>query len=320
MRGTDGALHPRTVRRAGRRAQGDRAAQPPRLVELPGLPRPAGTRGSCPKCDVTLVLHRARALLACHHCGHRERVPERVHASAARCRVARHGTGTERLEHDLLGARPRRAAPRRRRRATPAAVLRAFERAERGGARRHADGRQGPRLPRRRRSAWCVDADATLRFPDFRAEERTFALVAQLAGPRGPRRATAARARADAGAGRRVDPLAARHDADGFLAGELAPPRGAALPAVLDAHPGRLLRRRQPGARARGGDARSAGAPSAPPCWAPRRCSACAAASARRSSSRRPTAAPRSAAVGAAVDAVARAQGRRALSVDVDPQ
>ena len=28
-----------------------------------------------------------------------------------------------------------------------------------------------------------LDADSTLRFPDFRSEERTFALVAQLAGP-----------------------------------------------------------------------------------------------------------------------------------------
>jgi primosomal protein N' (replication factor Y) len=41
-----------------------------------------------------------------------------------------------------------------------------------------------------------LDADSTLRFPDFRAEERTFALIAQLAGPagRGSRRP---RARAD---------------------------------------------------------------------------------------------------------------------------
>ena len=30
-----------------------------------------------------------------------------------------------------------------------------------------------------------LDADATLRFPDFRAEERTFAMVAQLAGRSG---------------------------------------------------------------------------------------------------------------------------------------
>jgi primosomal protein N' (replication factor Y) len=66
-----------------------------------------------------------------------------------------------------------------------------------------------------------LDADATLRFPDFRAEERTFALVAQLAGRAG-RGADGARVLVqthapDAPAIR----LAARHDADGFLAGEL---------------------------------------------------------------------------------------------------
>ncbi len=66
-----------------------------------------------------------------------------------------------------------------------------------------------------------LDADATLRFPDFRAEERTFALVAQLAGRSGRGGAT----------GRVVvqalDPdapalrFAAGHDADGFLDVEL---------------------------------------------------------------------------------------------------
>jgi primosomal protein N' (replication factor Y) len=66
-----------------------------------------------------------------------------------------------------------------------------------------------------------LDADATLRFPDFRAEERTFALVAQLAGrsgrgPRGGRvlvQTIAPEAPAIAHAG--------SHDAVGFLAGEL---------------------------------------------------------------------------------------------------
>jgi primosomal protein N' (replication factor Y) (superfamily II helicase) len=67
-----------------------------------------------------------------------------------------------------------------------------------------------------------LDADATLRFPDFRAEERTFALVAQLAGRAG---------RGAAGGSVLVQTLApdaasivaaARHDADGFLEGELA--------------------------------------------------------------------------------------------------
>jgi primosomal protein N' (replication factor Y) len=66
-----------------------------------------------------------------------------------------------------------------------------------------------------------LDADATLRFPDFRAEERTFALVAQLAG----------RAGRGGGSGRvlvqtlaptaRSILAAARHDSTGFLEGEL---------------------------------------------------------------------------------------------------
>jgi primosomal protein N' (replication factor Y) len=67
-----------------------------------------------------------------------------------------------------------------------------------------------------------LDADATLRFPDFRAEERTFAMVAQLAGRsgRGPRggkvivQTLAPEAPSIA--------FAAHHDAEGFLAEELA--------------------------------------------------------------------------------------------------
>ena len=66
-----------------------------------------------------------------------------------------------------------------------------------------------------------LDADATLRFPDFRAEERTFALVSQLAGRSG---------RGERGGRVLVQTLApeaaairhaAAHDARGFLAGEL---------------------------------------------------------------------------------------------------
>jgi len=66
-----------------------------------------------------------------------------------------------------------------------------------------------------------LDADATLRFPDFRSEERTFALVAQLAGRAG-RGGTAGRVLVQTMApDARAIVAAARHDSDGFLAGEL---------------------------------------------------------------------------------------------------
>jgi primosomal protein N' (replication factor Y) (superfamily II helicase) len=69
--------------------------------------------------------------------------------------------------------------------------------------------------------AVVLDADATLRFPDFRAEERTFALVAQLAGRsgRGERGGSVIVQALDPSA--RALRHAAAHDADGFVAGEL---------------------------------------------------------------------------------------------------
>jgi primosomal protein N' (replication factor Y) len=79
-----------------------------------------------------------------------------------------------------------------------------------------------------------LDADSTLRFPDFRAEERTFALIAQLAGRAG---------RGDAGGRVLVQTTspdaeaivtAARHDAPGFLAGELARRRALRYPPFAD--------------------------------------------------------------------------------------
>jgi primosomal protein N' (replication factor Y) (superfamily II helicase) len=181
--------------------------------------RSCGHVWMCPECDVSLVLHRAQDLLACHHCGHRARVP----AGCPECRsvsVARHGAGTERLEHELGEAGLpvwRLDADVQR----PGEVLRAFEQADRGvlvGTQMVAKGHDFPDVT----LGVVLDADATLRFPDFRAEERTFALVAQLAG----------RAGRGSAAGRvLVQTLstdapsivhAAQHDADGFLAGELA--------------------------------------------------------------------------------------------------
>jgi len=226
MRGTDGALHPDTVH-----ALAD-ARKAIVLLNRRGWSnfvdcRTCGHAWTCPNCDVSLVLHRAGGMLACHHCGHRERVP-RSCGECGSVSVARHGTGTERLEHDLgaLGHEVLRLDADVR---DPASVLQAFERAERAvlvGTQMVAKGHDFPDVA----LGVVVDADATLRFPDFRAEERTFALVAQLAGRAG-RGDTLGRVLVQTLAPEAPSiAAAARHDADGFLEGELARREALAYP------------------------------------------------------------------------------------------
>ena len=183
--------------------------------------RGCGRAWECPNCDVTLVLHRATGAISCHHCGHHERVPNAC-PDCASTSIARHGTGTERLADDLSGSLPP-GVPIFRLDADvghAAGVLQAFGAAPRGilvGTQMVAKGHDFPDVD----LAVVVDADATLRFPDFRAEERTFALVAQLAGRAGRSRSGGRVMVQTLVPGAEAIRLAAAHDADAFLTGEL---------------------------------------------------------------------------------------------------
>jgi primosomal protein N' (replication factor Y) len=233
MCGLSHGLHPQTaqaladVRRSGRKAIV--------LLNRRGWSnflscRSCGTVWSCPHCDVALVLHRAQGFLACHHCGHREHIPE--HCPCGSGSLARHGAGTERLEHDLAAALDDGGFPIFRLDAdtvssppTPAGgggvatLLRRFQDAPAGvllGTQMVAKGHDFPDVA----LGVVLDADATLRFPDFRAEERTFALIAQLAGRVGRGGEGQVAVQTIAPAARSIQ-YAARHDSEGFLAGEL---------------------------------------------------------------------------------------------------
>ncbi len=226
MLGSRGALHERTrgaldeVRRRGEKAIV--------LLNRRGWSNFLSCRNcarvwECPSCDVTLVLHRAAGTIACHHCGHHEPIP-RGCPECGSVSVARHGAGTEQLERELEAL----VAPLPVFRLDSdvaaadgvAAVLSRFDSAPSGvlvGTQMVAKGHDFPDVT----LGVVIDADSTLRFPDFRAEERTFALVAQLAGRsgRGPRGGSVIVQALDSGA--RALALAARHDSDGFLDGEL---------------------------------------------------------------------------------------------------
>ena len=202
--------------------------------------RSCGAVWTCPQCDVALVLHRSQDAVACHHCGHREVAPRRCACGSTS--VARHGAGTERVQHELAGALEDTDFPIFRLDADTAAqmaaaeggvgaLLSAFERAPAGvliGTQMVAKGHDFPDLS----LGVVLDADATLRFPDFRSEERTFALVAQLAGRVGrgkscpPARVLVQTMAPQA----RSITHAALHDSDGFLAGELGRRKALAYP------------------------------------------------------------------------------------------
>ena len=286
--------------------------------------RSCGKVWECPQCDVALVLHRGEGVVTCHHCGHRERVPERCDACGS-LSVARYGAGTERIEHELREALDvpimRLDADTAGAKDAVGALLARFAAAPRGlllGTQMVAKGHDFPDVT----LGVVLDADATLRFPDFRAEERTFALVAQLAGRagRGPRggRVLVQTLSPEAPA----IAAASRHDAEGFVRGELARREALGYPPFAD-----LIRvvcsadevapaRAAAGAVAEGADAPGARILGPAPLFRLRgreRFQIVVKASERR---------PAIAAVRAAVDAAARDRAHRAVSfsVDVDPQ
>jgi primosomal protein N' (replication factor Y) len=196
--------------------------------------RACGRVWICPHCDVALVLHRAGDRVACHHCGHVERVPRRC-PDCTSVAVARHGAGTERIEHELRAALGGADFPVLRLDADSpglddrARVLERFQAARGGvlvGTQMVAKGHDFPDVG----LGIVIDADQTLRFPDFRADERTFALVTQLAGRAG-RGGTGGRVLVQTLApGARSIAFAAQHDADGFLAEELTRRRALRYP------------------------------------------------------------------------------------------
>jgi primosomal protein N' (replication factor Y) len=140
--------------------------------------------------------------------------------------VARHGAGTERIEHELREALGEETFPIFRLDADSstlpqrARTLQSFQAAPAGvlvGTQMVAKGHDFPDVS----LGVVLDADQTLRFPDFRAEERTFALITQLAGRTG-RGALASRVLVQTLApDARAIRFAVDHDADGFIADEL---------------------------------------------------------------------------------------------------
>lgn len=227
MNGERGALHPLTSSAlAAVASKGEKAIV---LLNRRGWSnflscQDCGHSWICPNCDVTLVLHMGQATMRCHHCGHSEPLPEHC-PECQSVAISRHGTGTERLQHELRDAIGQNTEIFRLDADTAArhgvaSVLGAFERATSGilvGTQMVAKGHDFPDVT----LGVVIDADSTLNFPDFRAEERTFALVAQLAGRSGRGSADGRVLVQTRSPETRSLRFAARHDSEGFVREEL---------------------------------------------------------------------------------------------------
>jgi primosomal protein N' (replication factor Y) (superfamily II helicase) len=147
-----------------------------------------GDVATCPQCAISLTYHRAPERLLCHYCQHVE--PTR--STCTRCgatTLARRGIGTQQLEQ-LLAERFPRARLARMDVDTTAGKWAHAEILDRV-ARREVDLLFGTQMIAKGLDfpdvtlVGVVDADTGINLPDFRASERCFQLLAQVAGRAG---------------------------------------------------------------------------------------------------------------------------------------
>ncbi|MGZ5582480.1 MAG: primosomal protein N' [Usitatibacter sp.] len=143
---------------------------------------------TCTRCSANMVLHLREGELRCHHCGRRERVPERC-PSCGGTDIAPVGHGTQRIEESLRAALPgaRVARVDRDSTARKGALRDVLEKVRTGqidilvGTQMLAKGHDYPKLT----LVGVLDSDSALFSSDFRAAERLFALLVQVSGRAG---------------------------------------------------------------------------------------------------------------------------------------
>jgi len=150
--------------------------------------RSCGESTKCPECDITLTWHRDRGKAVCHSCGLESDPPEA-------CPHCQHpglkyiGIGTQKLEQEVKARFPgvpcvRMDSDSMRKHGSHDIALEAFRRGETKillGTQMIAKGLDFPNVT----LVGVINADTALRQPDWRASERTFHLLAQVAGRTG---------------------------------------------------------------------------------------------------------------------------------------
>jgi primosomal protein N' (replication factor Y) len=153
--------------------------------------RQCGGTLECPNCSVSLIVHsegRDRHRARCHYCNHGVLVPKACPACKGPY-LERRGFGTERVAGEIATLWPKARVARLdrdtvRRRGAAARILRSMAAGEIDvlvGTQMIAKGHDFPRVT----LVGVISADVGLGLADFRAAERTFQLITQVAGRAG---------------------------------------------------------------------------------------------------------------------------------------
>jgi primosomal protein N' (replication factor Y) len=152
------------------------------------LCRSCGQSMRCPNCDVALTYHLKGDQLSCHYCGFHCKTPAKC-PSCGHEGFRSYGFGTEKLEHEVRDLFPSARIARMdtdstRRKGEALRILKKFSDHETDilvGTQMITKGYDFPEVT----LVGVIAADLSLGFPDFRAAERTFQLLSQVAGRSG---------------------------------------------------------------------------------------------------------------------------------------
>jgi primosomal protein N' (replication factor Y) len=152
------------------------------------LCRECGYAAGCPNCAVSLKLHAAERMLRCHHCDYEQQAPDTCPNCGGR-KISQFGIGTERIEQETRNMFPdarvlRMDRDTTSRKGSHSNILDTFRRREADilvGTQMIAKGLDFPGVT----LVGVISADTSLNLPDFRAGERTFQLLSQVAGRAG---------------------------------------------------------------------------------------------------------------------------------------
>jgi primosomal protein N' (replication factor Y) (superfamily II helicase) len=147
-----------------------------------------GKARDCPNCSVALTFHRTNARLSCHLCGHSAAVPKRCPECGEDALIYA-GFGTEKVEANVSTIFPKAVVRRMdadsmTRKDAYRETLHAFRSGKIDilvGTQMIAKGLHFPNVT----LVGIINADLALHLPDFRAGERTFQLLTQVAGRAG---------------------------------------------------------------------------------------------------------------------------------------